>query len=75
MPDVPAKFMSPWSFSEGTPAEKYMAQLQHNIWVANAKAAVLSEIGVAANGLRPRFRPIRSTSSSCSRWRKMWTLP
>src|SRR5689334_22817453 len=31
-----AKFMLPWSFSEEAAAEKHMAQLQHNMWVANA---------------------------------------
>src|SRR3954453_23123694 len=39
-----AKFMLPWTFSEEAAAEKHMAQLQHNMWVANAKSAVLSII-------------------------------
>jgi predicted phage-related endonuclease len=39
-----AKFMLPWSFSEAIAAEKYMPQLQHNMWVINARAAVLSVI-------------------------------
>ena len=39
-----AKFMLPWSFSEEAAAEKYMAQLQHNMWVTNVKVAVLSVI-------------------------------
>jgi hypothetical protein len=39
-----AKFMLPWSFSEEFAAEKYMAQLQHNMWVTNARMAVLSII-------------------------------
>jgi predicted phage-related endonuclease len=39
-----AKFMLPWSFSEEAVAEKHMAQLQHNMWVVNAKTAVLSII-------------------------------
>jgi predicted phage-related endonuclease len=39
-----AKFMLPWSFSEEGAAEKHMAQLQHNMWVTNAKAAALSII-------------------------------
>jgi predicted phage-related endonuclease len=39
-----AKFMLPWSFSEEAAAEKYMPQLQHNMWVTNAKASVLSVI-------------------------------
>jgi predicted phage-related endonuclease len=39
-----AKFMLPWSFSEEAAAEKHMAQLQHNMWVVNAREAVLSII-------------------------------
>ena len=39
-----AKFMLPWSFSEETAAEKRMAQLQHNMWVTNARSAALSVI-------------------------------
>ena len=36
--------MLPWSFSEEGAAEKHMAQLQHNMWVTNAKAGALSII-------------------------------
>src|SRR3954452_22113907 len=39
-----AKFMLPWSFSEESAAEKHMAQLQHCMWVIQARAAVLSII-------------------------------
>jgi predicted phage-related endonuclease len=39
-----AKFMLPWNFSEEAAAEKHMAQLQHNMWVTNARSAVLSII-------------------------------
>ena len=39
-----AKFMLPWSFSEEAAAEKHMPQLQHNMWVVAARAAVLSII-------------------------------
>ena len=39
-----AKFMLPWSFSEEAAAEKYMSQLQHNMWVVAARTAVLSVI-------------------------------
>jgi predicted phage-related endonuclease len=55
-----AKFMLPWSFSEEAAAEKHMAQVQHNMWVVNAKTAVLSiitgggkwvEIGIPADPL------------------------
>ena len=55
-----AKFMLPWSFSEEAAAAKHMAQLQHNMWVTNAKKAVLSiitgggkwvEIGIEADPL------------------------
>jgi len=37
-----AKFMLPWSFSEEGAAEKYMPQLQHNMWVTNATAGVIT---------------------------------
>jgi predicted phage-related endonuclease len=55
-----AKFMLPWSFSEEAAAEKHMAQLQHNMWVTNARTAALSiitgggkwvEINIAADPL------------------------
>jgi predicted phage-related endonuclease len=55
-----AKFTLPWSFSEEAAAEKYMPQLQHNMWVTNAKEAALSiitgggkwvEITIAADSL------------------------
>jgi hypothetical protein len=55
-----AKFMLPWSFSEEFAAEKYMAQLQHNMWVTNSQMAALSiitgggkwvEISIAADPL------------------------
>ena len=36
--------MLPWSFSEEAAAGKHMAQIQHNMWVTNARAAVLSII-------------------------------
>ncbi|MDD1519215.1 MULTISPECIES: YqaJ viral recombinase family protein [Bradyrhizobium] len=39
-----AKFMLPWGFTEEAAAEKHMAQLQHNMWVVAARAAVLSII-------------------------------
>ena len=39
-----AKFMLPWSFSEEAAAEKYMPQLQHNMWVVVSRSAVLSVI-------------------------------
>jgi predicted phage-related endonuclease len=39
-----AKFMLPWSFSEEAAAEKYMPQLQHNMFVVAARTAVLSVI-------------------------------
>lgn len=55
-----AKFMLPWSFSEEGAAQKYMPQLQHNMWVTNSITSVLSvitgggkwvEIVVPANSL------------------------
>jgi predicted phage-related endonuclease len=39
-----AKFMLPWSFSEEAAAKKYMAQVQHNMWVTHLRSSVLSII-------------------------------
>jgi YqaJ-like viral recombinase domain len=39
-----AKFMLPWSFSEEAAAERYMAQVQHNMWVTHLRTSVLSII-------------------------------
>jgi predicted phage-related endonuclease len=39
-----SKFMLPWSFSEEEAAKKYMAQLQHNMWVTHLRSSVLSII-------------------------------
>jgi len=39
-----SKFMLPWSFSEEAAAEKYMPQLQHNMWVTRLRASMLSII-------------------------------
>jgi predicted phage-related endonuclease len=39
-----SKFMLPWSFSEEGAAEKYIAQLQHNMWVTHLRTSVLSII-------------------------------
>ena len=39
-----SKFMLPWSFSEEAAAQKYMAQVQHNMWVTHLRSAVLSII-------------------------------
>ncbi len=59
-----AKFMLPWSFSEEAAAEKHMAQLQHNMWVTNARSSVLSiitgggkwiEITIPADALYQHF--------------------
>jgi len=59
-----AKFMLPWSFSEEVAAEKHIAQVQHNMWVTNAKLAALSiitgggkwvEIAISADPLNQRL--------------------
>src|SRR6516162_11235899 len=39
-----SKFMLPWSLSEETATEKYMAQVQHNMWVTQSRLSVLSII-------------------------------
>ncbi len=59
-----AKFMLPWSFSEEAAAEKYMPQLQHNMWVVAARASVLSVITGGGKWVeRSRSMPTRSTST------------
>ena len=66
-----AKFMLPWSFSEEGAAEKYMPQLQHNMWVTNATTVgALGHHGRRQMGRDQRSRPIRSTSTSCSQPRR-----
>ena len=55
-----AKFMLPWSFSEEAAAEKYMAQLQHNMRVTHLRSAVLSIITGGGSGSRSRFPWTRS---------------
>jgi hypothetical protein len=72
-----AKFMLPWSFSEEAAAEKYMAQLQHNMWVVASRAAVLSVITgggkwVEITPMRIRFTStssLRPSGSSGGAWR------
>jgi hypothetical protein len=39
-----SKSMLPWYFSEEAAVTKYMPQLQHNMWLAAARSAVLSAI-------------------------------
>jgi predicted phage-related endonuclease len=59
-----AKFMLPWSFSEEAAAEKHMAQLQHNMWVTNARSAVLSIITGGGKWIEMAVPPpTRSTST------------
>jgi predicted phage-related endonuclease len=52
-----AKFMLPWSFSEEAAAEKHMAQLQHNMWVVAARAAVLSVITGGGKWVEIKVQP------------------
>src|SRR5580700_10503362 len=59
-----SKFMLPWSFSEEAAAEKHMAQLQHNMWVTNARMAVLSIITGGGKWIEMAVPPpTRSTST------------
>ena len=59
----PGKFMLPWSFSEEAAAEKHMAQLQHNMWVTNARSAALSIITGGGKWIEMTIPPTRSTST------------
>ena len=58
-----AKFMLPWSFSEEAAAEKYMPQLQHNMWVIAARGAVLSIITGGGKWVEIKVHADRSTST------------
>jgi predicted phage-related endonuclease len=63
-----AKFMLPWSFSEEAAVEKYMPQLQHNMWVVAARTG--SAVGNHRRGQMGRNpRPRRSalSASDCHR--------
>jgi predicted phage-related endonuclease len=64
-----AKFMLPWAFSEEAAAEKYMPQLQHNMWVVAARSAVLSVItgGEIATHADPLYQHLIVTAE-----RKFW---
>ena len=59
-----AKFALPWSFSEEAAAEKHMAQLQHNMWVTNARSAVLSIITGGGKWIEMTIAADASTSTS-----------
>jgi hypothetical protein len=50
-----SKFMLPWSFSEEAAAEKYMPQLQHNMWVTHLRTRRCRSSPSAASGWRSRF--------------------
>ena len=70
-----AKFMLPWSFSEEAAAEKYMPQLQHNMWVVAAKiGGPVSDHRRRQMGRDPR--PCRSALpiSDCHRRAKVLAL-
>src|ERR1700693_3550918 len=53
-----AKFMLPWSFSEEAAAEKHMAQLQHNMLVADTKSRCSQSSPAGGSGSSSRSRPI-----------------
>src|SRR5262249_19311006 len=58
-----AKFMLPWSFSEEAAAEKYMPQLQHNMWVVAERSTVLSVITGGGKWVEITTMRIRCTST------------
>ena len=61
-----AKFMLPWSFSEEAAAEKHMAQLQHNMWVTNARVGAVDDHRRRQVGGDHDLQAIRSTSTFLS---------
>ena len=61
-----SKFILPWSFSEEAAAEKYAAQLQHNMFVVAARTAVLSIITGGGKWVEIKTHAVRFTSISLS---------
>src|SRR5262245_7973275 len=61
-----AKFMLPWNFSEEAAADKYMAQVQHNMWVTYLRTSVLSIITGGANWWETQIPLTRPSSASWS---------
>ena len=73
-----SKFMLPWYFSEEAAAQKYLPQLQHNMWVTNSTTSVLSiitgggkwvEIAVPADSLYQHLLFTQPRKSSGAAWR------
>ena len=71
-----SKFMLPWSFSEEAAAEKYMAQLQHNMWVVAARTAVLSvSTGQSPEGAHQSGEVAGRDTSIGWAWRSRTVVP
>ena len=75
-----AKFMLPWSFSEEAAAEKHMSQLQHNMWVTNARSAALSIITGGGKWIEmtlpaDALYPLRPTPSAEPQGQRRITVP
>jgi hypothetical protein len=75
-----AKFMLPWSFSEEAAAERHMAQLQHNMWVTNARSAALSIITGGGKWIEmtlpaDALYPLRPTPSAEPQGQRRITVP
>jgi predicted phage-related endonuclease len=62
-----AKFMLPWSFSEEGAAEKYMPQLQHNMWVVAARTETTAE---PADPIERRSKIFRAEDLGRSRYKR-----
>jgi hypothetical protein len=62
--------MLPWNFSEEAAAPKYMAQLQHNMWVTHLRTSVLSIITGGAKWVEITIPMDRFISASWSQRKK-----
>jgi len=58
-----AKFMLPWSFSEEAAVQKYMPQLQHNMWWRHERLSCRS-LPAAGSGWRSPPMPTRCINIS-----------
>jgi hypothetical protein len=69
-----AKFMLPWSFSEGAAAEKHMAQLQHNMWVSKGECVLFERSIFPPSGESPRAGGKSLTPTANVQFFKGWPL-
>ena len=69
-----SKFVLPWSFTEEAAAQKYAAQLPHNMLSSPQGRPSFQSSPAAAGGLKSRPMPIRLPASRCHRREEILAL-